>query len=134
MKIGALAKSARVGVETVRFYERKGLLKKPPKKLVGFRQYSDEDSQKIRFIRRAQELGFTLKEIKELLALEQSPKATCGDVQKKAKAKIDEIQTKIRDLRRITKALEKFSSACESKDISLRDCGLLKCVESGECV
>ncbi len=84
--IGILAKSAQVGVETVRFYERKGLLQQP-KKTSTFREYSQTDVRKIRFIKRAQELGFTLDETKELLEMKVCSKNTRPHIQKKIKRK-----------------------------------------------
>ena len=97
--IGKLAEMAGVGVETVRFYQRKELLREP-KTSVGFRTYSEEDAQRIVFIKKAQELGFTLSEVKELLELNTKPRMTCGTVKIKTQAKITEIEEKITDLQR----------------------------------
>ena len=85
--IGQVAKHAGVGVETVRFYERKGLLEEPERKASGYRQFDEKVVDRIRFIRRAKELGFTLKEIKELLELRLDPATTCADVQSRAEAR-----------------------------------------------
>ena len=91
--IGKLAVAAGVGVETVRFYERKGLIKRPSVK-EGFRKYSEEDAKRIRFIKRSQDLGFTLKEIKGLFELNSNPRAVCSDVRLQAEAKMAEIEKK----------------------------------------
>jgi|GEM_PF-193420 len=129
MTIGVLAKSAEVGVETVRFYERRGLLKQPIKEGSGFRHYSDSDIRKIRFIKRAQELGFTLEETRELLEMEVCSKATRPALQKKSQKKIDEIQQKIADLNEMLAALKKFSKSCGTKNTSTQECGILDCFE-----
>jgi MerR family mercuric resistance operon transcriptional regulator len=128
--IGDLAKQSGVGVETVRFYERKGILRKPPKGS-GFRQYAPDDSRRIGFVKRAQEIGFTLKEIKELLELNVSPKGTCGDLKSRADAKLTEVETKIRDLKRMRISLRKLSATVEAKDLSATCCRVLDCFESG---
>jgi MerR family transcriptional regulator, mercuric resistance operon regulatory protein len=110
--IGKLAEMAGVGVETVRFYQRKELLREP--KLNGaFRTYTEEDAEKIIFIKKAQELGFSLAEIKELLELNTKPRATCGAVKQKTLSKIKEIEEKISDLNKMKNSLEKLSCACD---------------------
>ena len=78
--IGKVAKGAAVGVETVRFYEREGLIERPPRRDSGYRAYPAGTVDRVRFIKRAKELGFSLKEIKELMALRIAPGATCGQV------------------------------------------------------
>ncbi|MDR4483964.1 MAG: heavy metal-responsive transcriptional regulator [Nitrospirales bacterium] len=98
MKVGEVAKHAGVGIETVRFYERKGLLAKPPRTPGGYRAYPKEAVANIRFIKRAKELGFTLSEIAELLALQANPTADCADVKHRAMAKISTIQQRVTDL------------------------------------
>lgn len=128
--IGTLAQEARVGVETVRFYERKGLIDRPARRSSGYRQYSAADAQRIRFIKRAQDLGFTLKEIKDLLALELSSKMTCGDLRKKADSKLKEVEEKIRDLQRMKKSLKDISSACGDGKQAASQCRILDCFES----
>lgn len=130
MTIGTLAKNAGVGVETVRFYERKGILKKPQKPESGFRSYTREDARKIQFIRRAQELGFTLREIRDILGMEANSRATCTDLKSKAEMKLSEIERKIRDLRNMKRTLERFAGACGSKNVSIRECGILECFSS----
>lgn len=131
LTIGKLANEALVGVETVRFYERKGLIKKPSAK-AGYRQYPLADVQTIRFIKRAQELGFTLKEVQELLKVNTNPKATCGDVQKLAGIKLMEVEEKIRDLQKIRTALKKIDRACEDSKEAVACCRITDCFE-GKC-
>jgi len=115
LTIGQVARRAEVGVETVRFYERQGLLEEPARKDSGYRQYSEDVVARLRFIRRAKELGFTLKEIAELLALRLDPDTSCAEVRGRAKAKIDDIDAKIRDLQRMRQALDKLVASCRGR-------------------
>lgn len=131
MTIGKLAKEAGVGVETVRFYERKGLIRKPQKRDAGFRTYSQEEVSRIRFIRRAQELGFTLREVKELVELQSKRKMTGGQVQKKADDKIIEIQQKISDLKKMEESLRQLSKVCGEGEQAIKECRFLECFEKG---
>jgi len=112
LTIGQIARRAGVGVETVRFYEREGLLEEPDRRESGYRQYTEEVIFRLRFIRRAKELGFTLKEIRELMAFRRDPSATRADVRQQAKAKIADIEAKIRDLQRMKEALVKLTASC----------------------
>jgi len=112
LSIGEVARRADVGVETVRFYEREGLLMQPDRRPSGYRQYGEDVVSRLRFIRRAKELGFSLKEIAELLAFRDDPDATRADVRRRAAAKIADIDAKVRDLRRMRKALVKLTATC----------------------
>ena len=98
LTIGQVARRAGVGIETVRFYERRGLIKDPPRTAAGCRQYPADVVLRLRFVKRAKELGFSLKEIAELLSLRLKPEKTCGDVKRRAEAKIADIGEKIRAL------------------------------------
>jgi len=95
LTIGQLARRADVGVETVRFYECEALIEEPSRTGSGYRQYDEETVARLRFIRQAKVLGFTLGEIKELLSLRCQPKASSADVKRQAQAKIGDIETKI---------------------------------------
>ena len=110
--IGALARNAGVNIETVRYYERRGLLLKPPRTPSGYRVFSEEAVRRLRFIRRAQQLGFSLKEVKELLGLQINPRTTCADVKRRSEAKIADIEAKARDLEAMRKALVKLVATC----------------------
>jgi Hg(II)-responsive transcriptional regulator len=112
LSIGEVARQAGVGVETVRFYERQGLLEEPERRASGYRQYDGEAVAVLRFIRRAKELGFTLKEIKGLLGLRLDASATKAEVRQQAKAKVAEIEAKIADLQRMRDALNKLVQKC----------------------
>src|SRR5438309_5289740 len=107
-----LAKEGGVNVETIRYYERHGLLQKVPRTASGYRQFSDDHAIRLRFIRRAQKLGFTLKEIKELLAIRVKPGSGCADVRRRAEAKIADVEEKIRHLQVIREALFQITSTC----------------------
>ena len=112
MSTSELAKRGGVNLETIRYYERTGLLPRPPRSRGGYRQFSPETVRRVRFIKRAQELGFSLKEIKELLALRIAPGSTRADVRKRAEAKIADIEGKVQHLRDMKKALERLTKAC----------------------
>lgn len=109
--IGQIAQQLGINVETIRFYERRGLIAQPPKPAAGFRQYPQETIDRIGFIRRAQELGFTLKEIAGLLALDDQP---CSQVEELTEQKLREIRGKLDDLRRLEQALSGILSECRS--------------------
>lgn len=128
LTIGTLAKQAGVGVETVRFYERKGLIKRPTNG-TGYRQYSPDDSRRIQFVKRAQDLGFTLREIKELLELNVSPKGTCGDLKARADAKLGEVEAKLRDLKRIKRSLTALSKTVATRNLAANCCRVLDCFD-----
>ena len=112
LRSGELARRANVNVETLRFYERQGLLPKPPQRASGYREYPLEAVSLVRFVKRAQALGFSLREIRELLALREVPRATCGDVVVLARRKVEEIDAKISDLRAMRAALTKLLKEC----------------------
>lgn len=128
--IGKLAEMSGVGVETVRFYQRKELLREP-KSDGAVRTYNEEDAQRIMFIKRAQDLGFTLSEVKELLELNTKPRMTCGTVKTKTEAKIQEIETKIADLSRMKASLKKLASACDASQDSIRQFKVQECFDAG---
>ena len=115
LTIGEVAKAAEVGIETVRFYEREGLIAEPPRRQSGYRQYPPDTVRRLRFIRRAKELGFTLKEIGELLDLRVDPARSCGDVRTLAKAKMADIEAKMLDLARIQAALTELVRTCRGR-------------------
>jgi MerR family mercuric resistance operon transcriptional regulator len=112
LTIGQLAKEAQVNVETVRYYERRGLLPEPPRRESGYRLYFPNDVARLRFIKHAKELGFSLREILELLALRVDANTTCGDVKKRAEAKIADIEEKIQALQEIKQALTTLAALC----------------------
>jgi MerR family copper efflux transcriptional regulator len=125
LTIGRAAEAAGVGVETIRFYERRGLIEQPKKPLdSGFRIYSPEQVKRIRFIRQAQQLGFSLREIGELLALRADPHADCSEVRAQAVAKLQEVKRKIAQLQELGAALEALIAACPGQG-GLQSCSIL---------
>lgn len=113
LTIGQVAKGVEVNIETIRYYERQGLIPLPPRRESGYRQYPEDIVNRVRFIKRAQELGFSLKEVAELLSLRVGPNTTCGDVKKVADGKITEIERKIQSLERMRDALMRLVETCE---------------------
>ncbi len=125
---GELAKQAGVNVETIRFYEREGLLAEPPRRASGYREFPPDTVQRIRFIQRAKELGFTLREIKGLLELRVDPETTCAEVKAQAAEKIADVKQKISDLKKIDRALNKLMNTCRGSG-PIDDCPILKHLE-----
>lgn len=109
--IARAAEAAGVGVETIRFYERRGLIAQPPKPARGFRAYPAETVARVCFIRQAQELGFSLAEVQELLALEADPEAECGAVRAQAEKKLAEVERRLARLKAIRTALRELIAA-----------------------
>lgn len=129
MTIGKLAKSSGIGIETIRFYEREGLIAQPKlQKDSSFRKYDKAVLHRIAFIRQAKGLGFSLTEIRELLSLKAQPNANCSRVKAKAEKKIDEIEKKIADLSAIKKALKILAANCHSDHLA-SECNILAAME-----
>ena len=131
LTIGQLAKAAGVNVQTVRYYERRRLLIPTDRKPSGYRLYGDEALGRLRFIKNAQALGFTLREVADLLNLRVTSTAHCGDVQKKALAKLEQVETKMRDLRALSRALRSLISTCQAGQPTTR-CPILQTLEKKE--
>ncbi len=129
MKIGAVATRADVNIQTVRYYERRGLLAKPPRTESNYRLYSEDSVRRVRFVKRAQQLGFTLKEIKDLLALRLKPTSRSSAVKERATAKIADVEHKIRALQRMKRTLTKLTAACDGCG-STSECPILEALES----
>ena len=112
LSIGQVARRAGVGVETVRFYEREGLLEEPPRRASGYRQYSEQVVTRLHFIKRAQKLGFSLKEITDLLLLRVDAQTSCEEVKQRTEAKIAEVEQKLLELQRMRQALLQVAALC----------------------
>jgi MerR family copper efflux transcriptional regulator len=112
LSIGQVARQAGVGVETVRFYEREGLLEEPPRRASGYRQYPEQVVKRIHFIKCTQQLGFSLKEIAELLQLRVDAETSCEVVKRRTEAKIAEMEQKMVELQRMRHALLQVHSLC----------------------
>jgi MerR family transcriptional regulator, copper efflux regulator len=124
MTVGALAKQAGVKIDTIRYYERRGLLPKPPRTDSGYRTFTPSSLERLRFIRQAQALGFTLAEVNQLLALRVRPGTTCTEVRKRAEAKISDIELRIQSLHRMKRALHQLVSSCAAAGAA-SECSLL---------
>lgn len=127
--MGEVAKQAGVNRETIRYYERIGLLPRPSRTASGYRVYPHEVVVRAQFVKRAQELGFSLKEISELLSLRVDPHTHCGDVKRRAEVKIEDIQEKVQDLQRMKKALAKLVASCSGRGATSR-CPILEALDN----
>ena len=136
LKIGEVAKRSEVGIETIRYYERQGLLAEPERRPSGYRQYDESVVSRLQFIRHAKQLGFTLSEIvrgrnvgltvaeiKELLGLWFDVNTKCVHVRQRAEQKMTDIEDKIRSLQKMKRSLKKIMSQCENRDL-VDDCPL----------
>jgi len=125
LNIGQVAKQTGVTVETIRFYEKQSLIATPQRTDAGYRQYPLETVKRLRFIQHAKEVGFTLKDIGELLALRQEPRTSCADIKIRTTQKIEEVDQKIRDLQRIRDALARMIMKCSGRG-ALSTCPILE--------
>jgi MerR family copper efflux transcriptional regulator len=114
LTIGKLASESGVSVETIRFYERKGLIEQPGKPATGYRKYPAETGVRVRFIRNAKELGFSLREIRELLSLASTSKVSRKGMRAKAEAKVAEIDVKVEGLLKLREELSELITLCRS--------------------
>lgn len=124
MTIGQVARQTGVSVETIRYYEKEGLVDEPERNPSGYRQYPAETIKRILFIQRAKAIGFTLREIHDLLSIQEKPEACCGDVLSRAESKMAEIEAKINELQRMKNALQMLTTECVS-DNGLDNCPIL---------
>ena len=129
--IGQLAKAVGVNIQTVRYYERLKLLSPSARRPSGYRLYGQEEERRLRFIKNAQALGFTLHEIEELLDLRVSSKARCGDVQRRAEAKLRHVEAKVRDLQALARSLRNLIQTCRAGQPTDR-CPILQSLEKTE--
>jgi len=129
LTIGQLARRAGVGVETLRFYEREGLIAEPPRRRSGYRSYPEGAVRRVRFIREAKALGFSLREISEILALRVGPGATCDDVRSLKERKIADIDRRIEELTRMRDALTRLGGLCRGRGPT-DDCPILDALEA----
>jgi MerR family mercuric resistance operon transcriptional regulator len=130
LKTGQVAEQANVNIETIRYYEKHGLIDHAPRTESGYRQFSVETVERIRFIKRAQELGFTLAEIKKLLSVSNNVENDCDDIKQFAVRKIDEIEQKIIDLTKIKSILSDLSAKCPACG-SVDNCPILLKFKNG---
>lgn len=131
LTIGKLAKKADVSIDSIRFYERCGLLAKPARTEANYRVYPLEAASRVRFIKKAQKLGFSLGEIQELLDLSHAPGASKADIKRKTEEKIDDIKAKIQDLSRVLNALEQLDQRCDGHG-PVEECPILKALANDD--
>jgi len=117
LNIGQLARQTGVTVETVRFYEKQGLIAAPRRTAAGYRQYPPETVQRLHFIQNAKDVGFTLRDIGELLAMREESGTTCQDIQLRASDKLVEVEQKLRELTRIRNALARLVTKCKAQTV-----------------
>lgn len=129
LKVGEVARQAGVNLQTIHYYERRGLLPRPPRTESNYRSYPEDAVLRVRFIKRAQDLGFTLKEIKELLSLRAAPRTRCADVRQRAEAKVQDIDDKLKTLQAMRKALTGLINECSS-DGPVNQCPILGALDS----
>lgn len=133
MKIGALAQQFDVTVDTIRFYEKQGLLATAARSGAGYRQYGKADVQRLSFILRAKAIGFSLQQIRELLAIEDNKSAwVCADVKDKVALKIQEIEQQRAELQRLQQALQQLHNACCGGTVSANACSILAALAQAE--
>ena len=129
-KIGELAKRCEVSADTIRFYEKSGLLSQPQRTDAGYRLYAVEDESKVKFIRRAKQVGFTLQEVSELLSIRvEKHQHTCAEVKSIADDKIDELEIRISELKRFQHSLMNLSDKCCGGEESASGCSILDALE-----
>ena len=128
MKIGEFAQRAGVPIDTVRYYERQRLLPEPERRASGYRSYVDSDVSRLRFVRRAKALGFTLEEIRELLDLSQSRNDDMGVLKAAASAKLTDVEARIDELSRIRDGLRTLVDACPGHG-ALQQCPILHALD-----
>jgi MerR family copper efflux transcriptional regulator len=123
--IGALARQTGVGIDTIRYYEREALLPEPRRRASGYREYGPEEAARLRFIRRAKDLGFTLHEIRELLALSKDREGGVESVKQRAEIRLGEVERRIRELQRVKRGLRQLIDACPGHG-ALEQCPILR--------
>lgn len=130
--VGVLAKNAGCNVETVRYYEKAGLMPEPPRSPGGHRLYAQAHLRRLGFIRRSRELGFSVAQVRALLQLVDEPEHTCGEVRAIAQAQTDEVRRRIRDLERLRQALDDMVEQCDGGQYSVADCPIVEALFTAE--
>jgi len=128
LTIGQVAAAADVNIQTLYYYERRGVLTAPRRTPSGYRQYGDDAVPRLRFIKHAQDLGFSLNEIQGLLALRVRHATACGAMERKTREKIELVQQRIQDLQRLRRTLERLAAACAARQPT-EDCPILEALE-----
>lgn len=126
LTVSQVAKEAKVNIETIRYYERRGLISEPPRTESGYRKFPQEVVEDIKFIKRTQDLGFTLEEIKSLLSASNDESFRSEAMRDFAVSKMKEIETKIRDLHQMKTLLHDLAEKCPGSGVSKKDCPIIK--------
>lgn len=129
LSIGVVARRAGIGIDTIRYYEREGLLPAPRRRASGYRDYDADAIAQLRFIRRAKDLGFSLDEIRELLALSTDRERGVKGVKQRAQVRLDAVEQRIRELRRMQKGLKQLIAACPGHG-ALEQCPILRALST----
>ena len=129
ISIGRVARESGISIETIRFYEHKGLMEEPERRANGYRQYRQADIARLKFIQQAKGLGFTLNEIRELLSLRSDTAASCREIRIVGSKKLEEIEHRIKSLHKIKRALKKLVQQCPGKGPK-SDCPILEALDS----
>jgi MerR family mercuric resistance operon transcriptional regulator len=124
LTIGALSEQTEVNIETIRYYERIGILPNPPRSAGGHRLYADEHTQRLLFIRRARQLGFSLEQVRELLGLSSGRRLACAKVKSITEQHIADIRRRVRDLQRLERVLSGMAAQCRGDELA--DCPILE--------
>lgn len=132
MLIGDLAKRAGVSIDTIRYYERQGLISPQKVKSSGYRDFNAAAPERLTFILRAKKLGFSLKEIRTLLLLKENPAATCGDVRHLAEEKLQDVHLKMTALQEMARDLSSLMQECQSASLTLAGCSLMGALEKDQ--
>ncbi|MBN8713517.1 MAG: heavy metal-responsive transcriptional regulator [Xanthomonadales bacterium] len=131
LTIGGVARRAGVGIDTIRYYEREGLLPPPRRRASGYRDYGLDMVERLRFIRRAKDLGFTLEEVRELLALSTDRERGVESVKQRAQVRLDQVNQRIRELQRMRRGLQQLIDACPGHG-ALEHCPILRALGGEE--
>lgn len=124
LTIGALSEQTEVNIETIRYYERIGILPNPPRSAGGHRLYANEHTQRLIFIRRSRQLGFSLDQVRELLGLSHGRRMACAKVKTITEEHIADIRRKVRDLQRLERVLSGMAAQCRGDEMA--DCPILE--------
>jgi MerR family mercuric resistance operon transcriptional regulator len=135
LQIGEIAKRSKVNKDTIRYYERLGLISEPERTDAGYRIYSEDIIERLGFIKRMQELGFTLKEVDKLLGVKDNDEAKCSDITEFSADKLKEVQEKIRDLQQIERMLLDLQTCCSSpNETGIFQCQVIETTLTGKSV
>lgn len=129
LTIGKVAERAGVKIDTLRYYERRGVIAPPERTRSNYRLYGEDTVTRVCFVKRAQELGFTLAEIKKLLELRVSEGESCADVRDQALAKVADLDKRIRSLQAMRRVLSKLADECTGQDAPLSACPILDALD-----